>query len=340
MRVNKYNDFVLDNQFESIIDNILLLVERRTGYNTFEWDLSKPSDDKSPQFEWDLDIVKQKKGLKEFLSKLTKEKIIKYFYKFLSKVNKMPKKIKNTLILSYSVVFLSFIPFNQLISFSDKEQIKSEISKPNLDIERLIKDNNEVLLKVKALSLKSDFYKAQQVVKEIEKGYSSDRSDRGNYINKGNKKIFIGTNWGISAPVLAEYLRRTPTVNDMKSLSYQTALQIYKKNYWDKQNLSLFNNQSIANLIYDGCVNHGIKAMKDILRVVYKNNGIKISDNENPFNSKFIKMANLLEGNILFNDIKSDRENRYKNSKTFYKHGTGWLKRLNSIKFKEIDIEL
>lgn len=67
----------------------------------------------------------------------------------------------------------------------------------------------------------------------------------------------------------------------MKNLTYEEALEIYKKQYWTPQNLSLFNNQSIANLIYDGCVNQGIQAMKDIVRAAYIENGMQLGSLEN-----------------------------------------------------------
>ena len=52
----------------------------------------------------------------------------------------------------------------------------------------------------------------------------------------------------------------------MENLSYQTAIEIYKKDYWDAQNLSTLCDQSVANGIYDGCVNQGIDGMSEVIR--------------------------------------------------------------------------
>jgi len=63
-KLSRYNSFLLEKQFQSIIDDIFRLVEsegRWTSDNTYEWDLSKDNS------------IKGK--LKSFLSKLPKEKI-------------------------------------------------------------------------------------------------------------------------------------------------------------------------------------------------------------------------------------------------------------------------
>jgi lysozyme family protein len=183
------------------------------------------------------------------------------------------------------------------------------------------------------LDKKSDFNEAQEIVKLVEGEYSSDKADRGNYVNTKWGRRFVGTKYGISAPVLMEYLKRIPTKEDMMNLEYETALDIYKNEYWDKQNLSNFRDQNIANIIYDGCVNQGINAMKSILRKIYNKNGVNITDSDNPFNISFIEEINKIEQEDLFDDIKEEREKKYKSAATYKKHGRGWLNRLNSINF-------
>jgi hypothetical protein len=78
--------------------------------------------------------------------------------------------------------------------------------------------------------------------------------------------------------------------------------------------------------------------MKDIVRAAYIENGIQLGSLENPFQEKWIKMANTLDHQLLFNSIKQGRESRYKESITFKKHGDGWLNRLNSLEYKDIKI--
>ena len=69
-RIDRYNEYLLEKEFKSIVANILLIVETQTSTNTFEWDLTKPN----------TSVVDK---LKTFLSKLPKEKVKEYFLKFL-----------------------------------------------------------------------------------------------------------------------------------------------------------------------------------------------------------------------------------------------------------------
>ena len=70
---------------------------------------------------------------------------------------------------------------------------------------------------------------------EKEGGYQDMVGDEGNYYDGQ----LIGTNHGISAPRLAEYLGRTPTVQDMKELKLETAQEIYKDKYYKKKGVHL-----------------------------------------------------------------------------------------------------
>ena len=327
MRINNYNKFSKEKEFESILEEIFRLVESEgkwTSSNTYEWDLS---DDEEPfTFEWDFTKESIKDKLKSFLSKLPKDKIKDYYYKFIDSIKSLPESIRKKLIYGYTAIFLTFTSVNALIpsdASSDKDismKIKTEV----LDALNKIKEN------VKKIT---SFDKAQGIVKQVEAGYSDDRGDTGNWIKVSGGKRFVGTNHGISAPVLAEYLGRLPKKEDMQNLSYETALEIYKKNYWDKHNVSRYENQSVANLIYDGLVNQGETGMRDVLRKALNENGIKITDSDNPFDKEWISKSNELDQKVIFNSIKKYRENRYREARTFRRHGEGWLNRLNSFDF-------
>jgi lysozyme family protein len=310
--ISKYNDFILESKFNNIIDEIFLLVESE----------GKWLDDRTIVWEFDN---KNKKSivqkLKSFLSKLPKEKIKEYFFKLLRKFKSLPEKIRKRLIITYSFAFMSIVSINYLIP---KDPMLSEEFKEEIEI---------IKSEIDKLDKKSDFNEAQEIVKLVEGEYSSDKADRGNYVNTKWGRRFVGTKYGISAPVLMEYLKRIPTKEDMMNLEYETALDIYKNEYWDKQNLSNFRDQNIANIIYDGCVNQGINAMKSILRKIYNKNGVNITDSDNPFNISFIEEINKIEQEDLFDDIKEEREKKYKSAATYKKHGRGWLNRLNSINF-------
>lgn len=63
-----------------------------------------------------------------------------------------------------------------------------------------------------------------------EGGFTLHKLDPGNYT--GGK--LIGTNRGISAPVLRSWLGRMPTRTEMRALTKTKANKIYRANYYDK----------------------------------------------------------------------------------------------------------
>lgn len=321
----KYNDFL----FESIVNDIFLLLESDEPSPTFTWDVKKetekPVEEVSPTFEWDLtkpntttSTVLDK--LKSFLSKLPKEQIVKYFYKLLDKIKLLPEKTRRKLLINYASIFLLFGSVAYLTQSAQQYKADDKIVKEFVKVTK-----------------KASFDVSQKVVALAEGDYSNDRGDTGNFVEfeMGGEKVkrFIGSKYGISAPVLMKYLGKLPKKDDMLNLSYETALDIYKNQYWDDQKIERFCNQSVADVVYDGCVNQGIAGMKSVLRNVLRENGIEISDDVNPFEGDYIKQLNALEQDKLFDSIKKHREDRYKEARTFKRHGAGWLDRLEKIEF-------
>lgn len=104
----------------------------------------------------------------------------------------------------------------------------------------------------------ADFFKAHIKTASNEGGYTDNPDDNGNWTG-GKKGIgqLIGTNYGISAPVLKGYLKREPTVADMKSISQDAVHAIYKRGYWNTMRGDEILNQQEAESIYDACVNMG-----------------------------------------------------------------------------------
>jgi len=72
-----------------------------------------------------------------------------------------------------------------------------------------------------------------ETLDDFEKGYQRDPNDRGNWTGGAvGAGVLIGTNRGISAPVLAAW-RKTPcTEADMRALTREEALAIYEQRYW------------------------------------------------------------------------------------------------------------
>ncbi len=159
----------------------------------------------------------------------------------------------------------------------------------------------------------ADFGQAQAIVAKNEGGYQAIASDKGNYVDGK----LIGTNHGISAPVLKTYLGRTPTVADMKNLSYSTALSIYKNNYWNPIKGDQINSQKLAALIDDMSVNNGVGAAQ---KTVKDSLGISTYD---------VNKINSANADSLFNTIGAKREAGYKAQGGQFL--TSWLNRLKNL---------
>lgn len=171
------------------------------------------------------------------------------------------------------------------------------------------------------------FEKSQKIVGLNEGGFQNDPQDDGNWY----MGVLIGTNWGISAPTLAGFLGRIPTVTEMKNLSRATAELILKRNYWEKNNFDKLHNQSVASMLYDGAVNHGVGGMRILTEKA-------LSKLKHPliyykvFTLEGIQLMNKLNQKDLFYALKEARANRYKASPK-KKYINGWLNRLERIKY-------
>lgn len=116
----------------------------------------------------------------------------------------------------------------------------------------------------------------------------------------------------------------------MQALSYETALDIFESQYWNAQQLGSLKNQSVANILYDGCVNQGQGAMADVLRQAAKDQGKEL---DRPYSDDGIGLLNSLDQRKLFNSIKEIRGDMYRGSGDYDDFGEGWLGRLSRIEF-------
>ena len=298
-------------------------------------------------------------SLKELLKKLvskapTKEEAMKkvkeYFDRFVSELKSLPYEIKKRLLKKFIGIFILFIPLSNLVTdLSIKQEpvlkevvavVDQEESIPNeIDKEAVVKNNTKF----------ANFERAQHLVKTVEAGYSSDRNDTGNWINvPGGGQRFIGTNHGISAPVLAQYFKdkginRLISKQDMMDLKYETALEIYKKDYWNAAGLSNFKSQSIANVLYDECVNQGVGAALSDAKKSMEKMGHETDEvgSWKEFHKELTPKVNKMstkEKKELFDQIKAERLERYEGADTWEEHGDGWKNRLNDIAFED-DVE-
>lgn len=418
-KLSKYNEFLIEKEFKSIVDEILILVESNTyewdltdkdklsAGDTVEWDiLSKKKvdtikDEPAKEIVWDFskDVEQQSKSIKDYVNSLksgaskvksklhkfrdyirqgdvdiefdvnsvifnkikefikgldTKEQVKKYFYKLLEELKELPYKVKKDLFVKLSVLIMSVssLPIGELISDQDASkdkflsEVKTEVASNN------VKQTKPIQTKQEFKGAKFDI--AQNGVHNAEGKYTDDRDDSGNWTGgEVEEGMLLGTKFGIAAPTLVDYYNKsglgTPSQQDMIDLTYETALEIYKKDYWDAQELSNFKSQSLANVLYDGCVNQGPGATLTILKKSLDEINID-STNVNSWNElhdELIDDVNSLtikKTEKLFHTIKKKRWEKYiyiiKDNPRKKKYHNGWKNRLDDITFNDdIDVD-
>jgi lysozyme family protein len=171
----------------------------------------------------------------------------------------------------------------------------------------------------------ANFEKALERVLEHEGGFQKHSADRGNYNSKGE---CVGTNWGISAQTYESWLRRPPTLKDMKDMTRAEAGIVYKGLFWTRIQGDAITSQPIADILFDGHVNHGITGIRILQRVL----GVTPDG----------KVGNITLGAIrdrgeqeVFTLYKNARiafyNNLVKNRPALAPFLTGWLRRINSF---------
>lgn len=176
----------------------------------------------------------------------------------------------------------------------------------------------------------ANYSDAVKKVLRLEGGYQANPNDRGNYNSLGR---LVGTNKGISAPVYESWIKRPPTVADMRAIDDITARTIYKVRYWDKIKGDNIHNQAVAEIFFDAAVNHGsttaAKIMQEVLGVTP--DGI--------VGAQTLASLNASNSKVIYEGFKRAREDFYysivANNPSQQVFLDGWLNRLD--KFNDFD---
>ena len=155
-----------------------------------------------------------------------------------------------------------------------------------------------------------------------EGGFVDDPLDRGGATNKG---ITIGT--------FRNFYGKDATVEQLKHITDEQWLHIFKSGYWDKWKADDIENQSIADIVVDWAWASGtvtsIKQVQKILGVAV--DGIVGNDT--------LTAINIAGQRILFAKIHSRRiefvENIVKRDPSQARFLKGWKNRINSLTFSE-----
>jgi len=146
--------------------------------------------------------------------------------------------------------------FPSRIGMDNTRGLMSKTEEATTEDDLLIEEEDLAKKKARRNELIDSVFKA-------EGGYSKDKNDTGNY----HKGKFVGTNHGISAPVLAKELGRDPTVLDMKDLTKDEAREIAAKNYYDKFSIDTLP-EDVQEIVFHATFmgeTRGVRAMQNLL---------------------------------------------------------------------------
>lgn len=100
-----------------------------------------------------------------------------------------------------------------------------------------------------------------------EGGYQKSPEDPGNY---NSLDQLVGTNLGIAAFTCEDFIGFPPNEEMMRKLTIELATCIYRQKFWQRIKGDQIASQEVANILFDGHVNHGntgIRLMQDVLGV-------------------------------------------------------------------------
>ena len=167
----------------------------------------------------------------------------------------------------------------------------------------------------------ADFAKYAPKLIVLEGGYSWHPEDKGG-----------ATCQGVTIAVYRQYYGNDKTPNDLKNISYKEWSHIMKDGYWDKVKGDQIENQSLAEIIADWCVNSGLAGVRKVQEILgCKADGIVGSITLSLINSSDAKQLHERIWNarhqFFINIVK-----RSPSQKVFM---NGWMNRLNRFKFEE-----
>lgn len=174
----------------------------------------------------------------------------------------------------------------------------------------------------------ADFNQAYQIVKRWEGGYTDNPNDRGNYNSRGE---LVGTNFGIAAFVYEDVIGRPPTASDMRNITQGEAAAIFRTRFWDRIKADLIFDQSVANIFFDGAVNHGTSRGTKLLQEVL---GITQDGIVGP---QTLNAINMGDSRQIFNAYQNRRRDFYDElidvNPRFEVFRDGWRNRINSFNY-------
>lgn len=168
----------------------------------------------------------------------------------------------------------------------------------------------------------ADAKKLKAFILRWEGGYVNDPVDKGGATNKG-----------ITLATFRQFYGATATVDQLKALTDEQWLHIFRCGFWDKFKADDIANQSVANLCVDWAWASGVgTAVRQVQALL----GVSV---DGIVGAKTLAAINKANQRHLFAKIKSARlrfvENIVKRDTTQRKFLNGWKNRINALNYTE-----
>ena len=166
----------------------------------------------------------------------------------------------------------------------------------------------------------ADFKKYAPKLLQLEGGYTNHPDDLGG-----------PTNLGITLTTFRQYCGEGKTIKDLRNMSYGVWESIMKDLYWDKCRADEIENQAVAEIAVDWCVNSGVVGLRKVQEIA----GVKPDGIAGP---KTLAAINGADPEQLFNRILAARQQFYvnivKRNPTQKVFMNGWMNRLSKFVFE------
>ena len=131
------------------------------------------------------------------------------------------------------------------------------------------------------------------------------------------------TNKGITKRVYEKWIGREASEQEMRDLTEETAIAIYKKNYWDRNRCDMVEDASspgVAYFLLDFAVNAGRQGAKCLQKSIGANpDGV--------IGPKTIAILKKMDADYVLEQMHQHRQTFYESLKTFKTFGRGWTRR-------------
>jgi lysozyme family protein len=162
--------------------------------------------------------------------------------------------------------------------------------------------------------MNNNFDKSFKYILEDEGGFSADKKDPGGV-----------TNLGVTLRTWEDWQRRQVNVQEMRDLSADQVLPLYRARYWDAVKADMLPS-GIDYLVFDCAVNCGVSnAIKFIQRAL----GAKEDGVIGPVTLTSLRTVDVGDLIDKFTQIKTEH---YESLPTFAEFGEGWVNRSDRVK--------